>query len=483
MARFCPACDTPVSDGESLCPRCNFDLDARPEPFKPGTVLEQRYRIDAEAGRGGMGVVYRGTDLTLRRAVAIKALLQSEADGRLIARFMREARALARVEHPGLVSVYAAGREGQAFYMVMRFVEGQTLTDYLAEHGRLEPEAVGDLIRQVCDAVAALHRQGLVHRDLKPGNLMRQPDGRYIVMDLGIVNEVDAETDTTSKLLGTPRYMAPEALNSVPLDGRADLYALGVIAYEALAGEPPFDGPTPMAVLYKQAHTQPPPLAKKAPDTPSVMVRAVDKALAKRPEDRFPDASAMAAAVAIERAAPRARRLRALLGALAAAIAAAAITHWLGSRPIPTYTGAEDSASVAIVAVPDAGRLAVAAPPVPDAGAIDAGAHDARIPDSTVPDSTVPDSTVPDSTVLSAAPSKARPKVTIRLESDPPRAMAYEGRRRLGRTPVTLTRRAADRKISIRLRRDGYDEQRIQLDLSESRTVRTTLQPIFELIP
>jgi len=148
---------------------------AEPQPFQPGAILESRYRIDDEVGRGGMGVVYRGTDLTLSRPVAIKALRASDADGSVLSRFMREARSLARVEHTALVPVYAVGREAGVYYMVMKFVEGQTLSALLKSAGKLEADRVRRIVIEVCDALDALHRNGLIHRDIKPGNMMVGP--------------------------------------------------------------------------------------------------------------------------------------------------------------------------------------------------------------------------------------------------------------------------------------------------------------------
>ena len=235
-------------------------------PFANGVVLESRYRIDTEVGRGGMGIVYRGTDLTLKRPVAIKALRQTDADNNVLSRFLREARSLARVEHPGLVPVYAVGREEGTYYMVMKFVEGETLQSFIKRNVTVEARVVRRILRETCDALGALHRHGLIHRDLKPSNIILGTEGRVIVMDLGIVKAVGENTQTTSTALGTPKYMAPETLTESQVDARADLYSIGVIGYEMVTGDPPFDGPTPMAILYKQAHEAPEPLRKRAPN-------------------------------------------------------------------------------------------------------------------------------------------------------------------------------------------------------------------------
>jgi tRNA A-37 threonylcarbamoyl transferase component Bud32 len=297
----CAHCATPLPEGATACPSCGIDVlvggTAGDGPFARGTVLESRYRIDTEVGRGGMGIVYRGTDLTLKRPVAIKALRQVDADNTVLSRFLREARSLARVEHPGLVPVYAVGREDGTYYMVMKFVEGETLQSLIKRSGALEPRQIRRVMRETCEALGALHKHGLIHRDLKPGNIMLSAEGRVVVMDLGIVKAVGENTQTTSTALGTPKYMAPETLTDTQVDPRADLYSLGVIGYEMLTGDPPFDGPTPMAILFKQAHEPPEPLRKRAPNAPRNLASAVERALSKLPTDRFESAAEMALAV------------------------------------------------------------------------------------------------------------------------------------------------------------------------------------------
>ena len=170
-----PVLPTPTAC-PTACPTCGIDVlvggSAGDGPFALGTVLESRYRIDTEVGRGGMGIVYRGTDLTLKRPVAIKALRQVDADNTVLSRFLREARSLARVEHPGLVPVYAVGREDGTYYMVMKFVEGETLQSLLKRSGALDPRQIRRVLRETCEALGALHKHGLIHRDLKPGNIM-----------------------------------------------------------------------------------------------------------------------------------------------------------------------------------------------------------------------------------------------------------------------------------------------------------------------
>ncbi len=469
----CPACGTEVPDNSTVCPSCGFHDTGEPQPFEAGTVLESRYRIDTEVGRGGMGVVYRGTDLTLKRPVAIKAMRTQDADASVLARFMREARALAQVEHPGLVPVYAVGREGGTYYMVMKFVEGESLSDVLKGGARLPAEQVRRLVTEVCGALGALHRHQLIHRDIKPGNIMLGADGRVTVMDLGIVKAVGEQTQTTSTALGTPRYMPPEMLTDEDVDGRADLYSLGVIAYQALAGQAPFDGPTPMAILYKQAHEPPPPLRKLAPDVPRNLEVAIERVLAKDPAERFPDAAAFveavrADAVVVGGGAGRGKRA----AGVAALLVIGGVVAWYLTRPPPTPPPAPDAAVAVAVKPADAAPPPVdAAPPPVDAAPPPVDAAPPPVDAAPPPED--------------AAPKRHRPvrTVSVRVLSDPSGALVLDGGRRLGRTPLTLRRPASGRALDLELRREGYAKARLRVPLDKDGTARAKLEPLFELVP
>ena len=286
--------DTPLEPSTS---QINTPLDLRAIDYLVGQVLESRYRIDEEVGRGGMGIVYRGTDLTLSRPIAIKTILHKRSDDEALSRFIREAKTLAQIEHPRLVPVYAVGQDEGYHYLVMKFLEGETLASRLKREGAQAPNFTRNVIQQVCEALNALHIKNLIHRDIKPANLMISPEGRITVMDLGIVKKVGEENNSTSSMaIGTPRYMPPEAVDSKPLDPRADLYSLGIIAYQMLLGEAPFNGPTPMAILYQQAHILPPRIREKSPQTPKNLDFAIDIALQKDPEQRFQNAVEMSQA-------------------------------------------------------------------------------------------------------------------------------------------------------------------------------------------
>lgn len=295
---FCGSCTQAVADTDVECPNCGFGLRTQTQPLKIGVVLEGRYRIDAVVGRGGTGVVYKGTDLTLSREIAVKALLEQSADPLTLARFLHEARNLASVEHRGLVPVYAVGQEGGAHYMVMKYIDGSTLADLIKQQGALPETTVRQILIETCDALNTLHAAGLIHRDLKPANLMIGKDGRVSVVDLGIVQRVTEKHETAGQGAGTPKYMAPEMFSATDVTLRADIYSLGIVGFHSLAGYPPFDGPTPMAILYKQAHQAPPELNKLGLKVSPAMSNVIHKAMAKNPQERFATAKDFANALA-----------------------------------------------------------------------------------------------------------------------------------------------------------------------------------------
>ena len=287
-------------------------------------------------------------------------------------------------------------------------------------------------------------------------------------MDLGIVKSVDENTQTTSTALGTPKYMPPEMLSEAEIDGRADQYSLAVIAYQALVGDPPFVGPTPMAILYKQAHEAPEPLRKRAPDVPRNLAAAVEKALAKDPDDRFRDINAFAAGVRADAATVSSGTSRGTIAAVAAIILAA--LGWWMTRPDPTAVAA-DAAQIDVV---DAAR--------PDRAAVDVAEVDAAAPkviDAAAPTAT--DAGVPE--VVDAAPKPKTRYVTVKVSSDPAGAVVYERGRALGRTPLALRRPMSGRALNLTLKRAGYSPVKLRASVRKDGKVRAKLEPIFELVP
>ena len=255
-----------------------------------------QYVIDAEIGRGGMAVVYRATDARLHRRVAIKVLppeLAFNADVR--ERFLREAQTAAQLSHPHIVPIYTVDEREGLVYFVMALVDGETLGQRLLREPRPPTAQVRTILADVADALAYAHSLGVVHRDVKPDNVMLdRATGRAMVTDFGIARAAagDSRLTVTGVAIGTPAYMSPEqALGERELDGRSDIYSLGVIGYQMLAGEPPFKAANTPAMLVKHVSEAPRPLQPRCPDAPAGLVNAISRALAKKPEDRWPDAN------------------------------------------------------------------------------------------------------------------------------------------------------------------------------------------------
>ena len=260
-----------------------------PEVATPGRVLGGRYRLDRELARGGMASVWIAEHVLRWRRVAVKLLLpQLAADDALRTRFRNEAVAAAKLTHPGIVATYDTGDDDGLAYIVMELVEGRTLRGIIDERPRLPvPEAV-DITSQVADALEHAHRQGLVHRDVKPANVLVQSDGRVKVTDFGIAKAAGGDDLTrTGTVVGTARYLAPEQVNGAEVDGRADVYALGLLLYEMLAGKPPFGGDTDMATAVARLTNSPEPVSSARPEISRSLEDVVARSLARDPEYRY----------------------------------------------------------------------------------------------------------------------------------------------------------------------------------------------------
>jgi Protein kinase domain/Domain of unknown function (DUF4440) len=247
-------------------------------------------RIEAVAGRGGMGVVYRATELSLGRPVALKLLAPERAGDRAFReRFQRESRMAAAIDHPNVIPVYAAGESDGLLYLVMRYVGGTDLHALLRAEGRLVPERAADIVAQVAAALDAAHGAGLVHRDVKPANVLLAGDHAYL-SDFGLTRLARSDTQLTEsgQWVGTVEYCAPEHLRGERTDARADVYSLGCVVFAALTGKPPFAHGTVPATMYAHIHEPPPMPSERA--TPREFDRVIARALAKAPEDRYPSA-------------------------------------------------------------------------------------------------------------------------------------------------------------------------------------------------
>ena len=243
-----------------------------------------------------MAKVFLGTDTVLGRTVAVKVLAPQFADDEgFVMRFRREAQAAASIGHPHIVSVFDTGSDDGVHFIVMEYVEGRTLAEILAGGGRILPDRAIDIAMDVCRALEAAHAQGVIHRDIKPGNIMLNPRGEVKVTDFGIAR-VTATADTvaqTAAILGTASYLSPEQAQGQPVDGRSDIYSLGCVLYEMVTGRPPFLGDSPVAVASKQVLEQPTPPSRLNPDVTADLDAVILRALAKNPANRYQSAEDM----------------------------------------------------------------------------------------------------------------------------------------------------------------------------------------------
>ncbi len=262
-----------------------------------GVVLDRRYRIDAPIARGGMSTVYRGMDLRLDRPVAIKVMdPQFAADPQFLARFEFEARAVARLNHPGLVGVHDQGSDGEHAFLVMELVEGGTLRELLRERGPMPPHAAAAVAQPVLEALAVAHRAGLVHRDIKPENILISHAGDVKVADFGLVRAIAASNTTSrSVILGTAQYLSPEQVTTGTADARSDVYAAGVLLFEMLTGTTPFTGDTSLSIAYQRIDNDVPEPSTLIGGVPPEFDELVVRATERDADQRFADAGAMAA--------------------------------------------------------------------------------------------------------------------------------------------------------------------------------------------
>jgi hypothetical protein len=264
-----------------------------------GSVLLGRYKLNARVGVGGMATVYDAEDLLLGRRVAVKIPLPTfAADPAFVARFENEARVAASLVHPSLVSVYDVGQDGDTRFMVMEFVEGETLRDLLRRESPLTPEDVVQVGSQVSDALEVAHRRGLVHRDVKPGNVLLTNDGRVKLADFGIALALGTDSATrTGVVLGSVQYLAPEVARGETATPLSDIYSLGVVLYEIGTGHLPYAGDTPVAIALQHVQSEPRRPTDWNPALPAALEAIMLRAMAKAPAARFATADELAGAL------------------------------------------------------------------------------------------------------------------------------------------------------------------------------------------
>jgi serine/threonine protein kinase len=383
------------------------------------------YQILAEIGRGGMAVVYRAFQPSLNREVAIKVLPpQFTFDRQFVERFVREAQAAASLRHPHIIVIHDVAEQNGLYYIVMELLQGRTLRQLIEQEGALPPGRAARIVEQIASALDYAHRRGFVHRDVKPDNIFVGEDDRVTLTDFGIAKAASGTQLTrTGVLIGTPQYMAPEQAQGEAIGPATDIYALGIVAYQMLSGQVPFDGTTPHAILYKQIHERPPSLLAVRSGLPPAVDSVLNAALAKEPGARYASAGQFAQALTTtlgsttpmptpvrpatpvppppaQPARPRAGRSPWLWGlaAIAAVAVLALIVLWLlGGGPSPVDATATDQALAWLRATQTAQALPTATPPQPTA-----------MPDATSPGPSTTDTPTP----LLAATATATPTGT-----------------------------------------------------------------------
>ena len=310
-------------------------------------MLNDRYEIQQRIGRGGMADVFLARDLLLDRPVAIKVLFPEFAvDPNFVERFRREAQSAANLNHPNIVGVYDWGQYANTYFMAMEYVQGRTLADILRANGHVNSQQAAEIASEVAAALGFAHRNGVVHRDIKPANILIGMNGQVKVADFGIARAMNAPTESNltqaGSVMGTATYFSPEQAQGAQPDPRSDLYSLGIVLYEMIAGRPPFSGENPVSIAYKQVHEMPQPLNQLVADVPKSFEAIVAKLLSKRPEIRYPTAEALRDDLRRFRSGEPVLALAAVIGAAGAGAAAAGPNT--GSVPTVARTAAAPQA-------------------------------------------------------------------------------------------------------------------------------------------
>ncbi|HTT68388.1 MAG TPA: protein kinase [Gemmatimonadales bacterium] len=375
---FCSRCGHQVDSSVKYCPNCGLDVTAVTQGGAAGTAaqpaaddstavrdaLKDEYELEKELGRGGMAIVYKARDKALEREVAIKVLPFSLSfDAEFVERFQREARTSAKLEHPNIIPIYRVGKSGRVIYFVMKFLRGKPLSSVISARGALPVPEIKRLLIEACRALGYAHKHGIVHRDIKPDNIMFDELGQAIVTDFGIAKaQSGARLTGTGMAIGTPHYMSPEQARAQTLDGRSDVYSLGVVGYQCLTGHVPFDGEDSFSIGYKHIMEElPTPPLETAEQRDLFAI--IQRMMAKKPDDRFQTAEELvaslegsggvAAAMSADVATRPTESLRPLSGvATIASQATTPLPRASGSMPKPPASPAATSAEAARAAKP-----------------------------------------------------------------------------------------------------------------------------------
>ncbi len=501
----CPACRSSLPDYSKFCSSCGSVVAtvAVTDPPVPGPrpselqqrlsqALSGRYRVGKLLGQGGMGAVFLADDLELDRKVAIKVLPATESnDSTFVERFRREARTAAKLDHPNIIPIYRVESTGNLHFFVMRFVPGRTLDDVLADEPKLEIDRARIILIQAAKALGHAHQRDIVHRDVKPANIMLDDRQGVVLTDFGISKAVQATTHLTSTgmIIGTPSYMAPEQGRGQRVDGRADQYALGIVGYLMLTGALPFDADDVFALMFKHMSEPPPPIATRRPDLPAGFARAIGRSLAKDPADRFPTMEDFARALEptgpivaptepmarpTERrpSAPPARSKRWPWVVAAAAVGVGLAAILIQGRRAETAGLA--AAALSAVA-PTAPAIRSLAPPPPPAST-PATPADGPPPGRESPSRSVAPPPPPPPPPPPSGPGVRVDRATVTIGVDGSYATVYIDNELIGETPVVRELSFGDH--DLRIEREGFKTIRQRLVVGGPTTRRFTLEPV-----
>src|SRR5689334_24526036 len=307
----CVKCHTPLPDGSKFCLACGADVTGGGTlgATTSGTdvlmqrlqrLVEGKYKVERMLGKGGMGAVFLAHDLTLEREVAIKVLPPDiSMDEHIVKRFQQEAKTAAKLDHTNIIPIYRVESEGGLNYFVMKYIAGTSLEDVIDQKQQLTIDYIQRVLWEAACALGHAHQRGVVHRDVKPANIMFDHDGRVMLTDFGISKALQAATGftATGMIIGTPHYMAPEQGKGAAVDGRADQYSLGVVGYRMITSELPFGGDSVHTIIYKHIYEEPPLASVKRPGIPGALTVAIARALSKEPDQRFATMEEFATAV------------------------------------------------------------------------------------------------------------------------------------------------------------------------------------------
>jgi len=520
----CLKCHTPLPDGSKFCYACGADVTGGGTlgAGSGGTealmvrlqrLVEGKYKLERLVGKGGMGAVFLAHDLTLEREVAIKVLPPDiSMDEHIVKRFQQEAKTAAKLDHTNIIPIYRVESEGGLNYFVMKYIAGTSLEDVLDQKQPLTIDYIQRVLWEAACALGHAHQRGVVHRDVKPANIMFDHDGRVMLTDFGISKALQAASGFTGTgmIIGTPHYMAPEQAKGATVDGRADQYSLAVVGYRMITAELPYTGDSVHTILYKHIFEEVPRASAKRSDTPEFLVAAISRALSKEPDQRFPTMEEFATGVWPEQpvAAPKAghkgqRRPPPPRTAAAAAAAADAPTEMTNAptTPIPRAglkipaPKKQKKSGIGIGMV--VGAIVVAAAGV---GGYVALTSKQSPPSSSPPAAPPPTVVAPVETVHVAAPPPAPPRQDqrrgpprravvipppappapppapvaaqgfISVNSEPPGTVFIDGRD-VGSVPVIDEAVSAGRH-TIRVERAGYKTKSETVDVPANNTVR-----------